>query len=789
LSCNNSHLGETSSAYVCNYAMNVSCNSRFCDSFDENNLFIFDDESVRISPVGKMPFRKKPRGSMNVRSKSNLNKSLPRTVHRWLPKMQSLVEPVAKWIPKVEHCLDLSLDHRFGMFKAYDGNDFVVITGYGDVVIRSMTIKKSTYFVRNEDGVDLLTGDRSLNLNTIAFNEVASNSSICLLAKASSSQSWLWHQRLSHLNFATINNLVKNNLVHGLPMMKFEKDHLCSACEQGKIHRKHHKSKSAFASNKPLYLLYMDLGGPIRVQNINGKRYVLVVVDDYSRYTWRVRTDNGTEIKNKTLAKFFDEVGITQQFFVARTPQQNGVVERRNRTLVEAARTMLTFANLPSFLWAEAIATACFTQNRSIIHKHFNKTPYELINKRKPNINFFSMAIRMLESSRQRGILECLLDIQKDEVFHESSKSFQEESSSSSLNDDVQQSSKEVRVPSSNTQSISNNIVPNVNEASTSHNVFIKRLEDAYFDAIARIEAIRLFFAYAAHKDFTVFQMDVKTSFLNGILKEEVYVGQPPGFVSKQYPDHVYTLDKALYGLKQAPRAWYDFLSQFLIDSGFQIVPTPMVKQAKLRLDLVGKPVGHTDYRNRKSTSGSVQFLGDKLECWSSKKQNYVSISTAESEYVAISSCCAQVLWMRTQLTDYGFFYDKVPIFYDSNSVIAISCNPVQHTRTKHSDVRTGIDLPRSLPSNLGKLALDLLHRIISSLHQEFAMTDLGSLNYFLGISVTRDSLGMFFSQKKYAVKILERAGMVHCNPSQTPIDTESKLGTTGDEVSNLTLY
>nr|GEZ93053.1 putative ribonuclease H-like domain-containing protein [Tanacetum cinerariifolium] len=197
---------------------------------------------------------------------------------------------------------------------------------------------------------------------------------------ASSSQSWLWHQRLSHLNFATINNLVKNNLAQGLPKKKFEKDHLCFACEKWKIHRKHHKSKMAFASNKPVYLLHMDLCGPMHVQSINGKQYVLVVVDDYSRYTWviflhskdeaseviisfikktqvnlqlqvqRVRTDKGTEFNNKTLAKFFDEVGITQQFFAARTPQQNGVVERRNRTLVEAARTMLTFANLPSFL-------------------------------------------------------------------------------------------------------------------------------------------------------------------------------------------------------------------------------------------------------------------------------------------------------------------------------------------------------------------------------------------------------------------------------------------------------
>ncbi|GJX59072.1 retrovirus-related pol polyprotein from transposon TNT 1-94 [Tanacetum coccineum] len=377
LSCNNSHHEDTRGAHASNDAMSVSCNSRLYASCDVNDLFVFDDVSIRKSQVSK-----KPRDSLNVHSRSNSNKSLPRTVFRWLPKMQPLAEPVAKWIPKVTSQID--------------------------------KISKTP----NPSGPIFQMG-LPKNLYTIALNEIVSNSSACLLAKASSSQSWLWHQRLSHLNFATINNLVKNNLVRGLPKMKFEKDHLCSACEQGKIHRKHHKSKTAFASNKPLYLLHMDLCGPMRVESINGKRYVLVVVDDYSRYTWvfflhskdeaseviisfikktqvnlqlqvqRVRTDNGTEFKNKTLAKFFDEVGISQQFSAARTPQQNGVVERRNRTLVEAARTMLTFANLPLFLWAEAIATACFTQNRSIIHKRFDKTPYELVNKRKPNIKFF----------------------------------------------------------------------------------------------------------------------------------------------------------------------------------------------------------------------------------------------------------------------------------------------------------------------------------------------------------------------------------------------------------------
>nr|GFB07387.1 retrovirus-related Pol polyprotein from transposon TNT 1-94 [Tanacetum cinerariifolium] len=408
LACNNSHRGETSSAYMCNDAMNVSCNSRMIDLLDDNNLFIFDD-IVQIC--------------------------------LWI------IDSGCSKHMTGNHALLTNFVEKFLGTIRFGHNDFVMIAGYGDVVIGSMTIEKvyyveglrhnlfrvgqfydkglevafqkSTCFVRNKDGVDLLIGDRSSNLYIIALNEVASNSSTCLLEKASSLQSWLWHQRLSHLNFATINNLVKNNLVQGLPKMKFKKYHLCSACEQGKIHRKHHKSKTAFTSNKPLYLLHMDLCGPMRFQSINGKRYMLVAVDDYSWYTWvfflhlkdeaseviisfikktqvnlqlqvqRVRTNNGTEFKNKTLDKFFDEVGITQQFSATRTPQQNGVMERRNRTLVEAARTMLTFTNLPSFIWAEAIATACFTQNRSIIHKRFDKTPYELINKRKLNIKFF----------------------------------------------------------------------------------------------------------------------------------------------------------------------------------------------------------------------------------------------------------------------------------------------------------------------------------------------------------------------------------------------------------------
>ncbi|GKE30910.1 retrovirus-related pol polyprotein from transposon TNT 1-94 [Tanacetum coccineum] len=375
------------------------------------------------------------------------------------------------------------------------------------------------------------------------------------------------------------------------------------------------------------------------------------------------------------------------------------------------------------------------------------------------------------------------------------------------------------------------------------------------FAPVARLEAVRLFIAYAVHKSFLVYQMDVKTTFLNEPLKEEVYVNKPDGFVDPHHPDKVYHLKKALYGLKQAPRAWYDELFSFLVSKGFskgsidptlfitkhgedillvqiyvddiifgstnpklskrfgklmhskfdmsmmgelkfflgiQIHQSPrgiFINQAKyaqeilkkhgmtscdsigtpmatkhLDADLSGTPVDQTKYRSmvgalmyltasrpdivhatcycaryqakptekhltavkrifrylkdsinmglwypkdtgfeltafsdsdhagcldsRKSTSGGIQFLGgDKLVSWSSKKQDCTSMSSAEAEYVSLSACCAQVLWLRTQLTDYGFHFDKIPMYCDSKAAIAISCNPVQHSRTKHIDL------------------------------------------------------------------------------------------------------
>nr|GEV54263.1 copia protein [Tanacetum cinerariifolium] len=283
------------------------------------------------------------------------------------------------------------------------------------------------------------------------------------------------------------------------------------------------------------------------------------------------------------------------------------------------------------------------------------------------------------------------------------------------------------------------------------------------FAPVARLEVVLIFIAYAAHKSFPIYQMDVKTAFLNGPLKDEVYVAQPDGFVNPDHPEKVYRLRKARYGLKQAPRAWCDELSKFLTSKGStkgtidptlftirygedillvqiyvddiifgstnpkytkcfeklthntfemslmgemkfflrlqiyqsprgifinqekytleilhkdsmdkgQSIGTPMATKPKLDADLSGNPVDQTDYRNadhagcidsRKSTSRGIQFLGDKLVSWMSKKQNCTAMSSAEAKYAALSASCAQVMWMRTQLQDYGFNSNKIPL-------------------------------------------------------------------------------------------------------------------------------
>ncbi|GJU85359.1 putative ribonuclease H-like domain-containing protein [Tanacetum coccineum] len=742
-------------------------------------------------------------------------------------------------------------------------------------------------------------------------NIVPKDSLTCLVAKATSEESMLWHRRLGHINFKNINKLVKENLVRDLPLKRFENDQTCVACLKGKQHRASCKTKAFNPITKPLFMLHMDLFGPTFVSSLMHKKYCLVVTDDYSRFSWVfflttkdetseilkffikevenlvdkkvkiIRSDNGTEFKNKVMDDFRKEKGIKREYNVARTPQQNGVAERKNRTLIEATRTMLADYKLPTTFWAEAVSTACYVQNRVLIVKPHNKTPYELFRGFKPAIGFmkpFGCHVTILNTLDNLG----KFDGKSDEGFFVryslSSKAFRKDASyfgdtapksvadaqiqdkdglqdendatekshdDSSLKDNgtaVQQVN--TARPEINTGSIEvSTAVPEVNTATpedlvgpshasedtqvenqevelgnipqsyavptTPHtrihkdhpiehvigevqsSVQTRRMTTSYseqgflsaiyegkthqdlhtclfacflsqeepkrvskalsdpawveamqeellqfklqkvwilvdlpkghraigtkwvyknkkdergivirnkarlvaqghtqeegidydevFAPVARIEAIRMFLAYASYMGFMVYQMDVKSAFLYGQIEEEVYVCQPPGFEDPDHPDKVYKVVKALYDLYQAPRAWYGTLTNYLLCSGFQrglIDQTLFIKTQKGHILL-------------------VQIYVDDIIFGSTKKE---------------------------------------------------------------------------LCDDFEKLMKD-----------KFQMSSMGELTFFLGLQVQQKKKGIFISQDKYVNEILRKYNYTDVKSTSTPIDLEKSLVQDGD--------
>ncbi|GJW78291.1 retrovirus-related pol polyprotein from transposon TNT 1-94 [Tanacetum coccineum] len=358
-------------------------------------------ENKTPKPVVTLVYSRKPR-----KSKTNVpicKSKVPKSV------TANKKEPGQSWGSKVSDVPSSSLDEcrSSKLFSIKFGNDHVAkILVYGDYQIGNVTISRVYYveglghnlfsvgqfcdsnlevafrqhtcFIRNLEGVDLLTGSRGNNLYTLSLGDMMASSLICLLSKASKTKSWLWHRRLPHLNFGAIKHLARHGLVRGLPKLKFEKDHLCSGCAMGKSKKKPHKPKSEDTNQEKLYLLHMDLCGPMHVASVNGKKYILVIVDDYSRFTW-VKFLRSKDEAPDFIIKFLKMI------------QQNDVVERHNSTLIEAARTTLIYAKAPLFLWAEAVATACYTQNRSIVRLRHGKTPYELLHDKPPDLSYFQV--------------------------------------------------------------------------------------------------------------------------------------------------------------------------------------------------------------------------------------------------------------------------------------------------------------------------------------------------------------------------------------------------------------
>ncbi|GJS37363.1 putative ribonuclease H-like domain-containing protein [Tanacetum coccineum] len=996
------------------------------------------------------------------------------------------------------------------------------ITGKGKIRTNNVLFTKTECLVLSPDfklldeSQVLLRVPRQSNIYSFNLkNVVPSGDLTCLFAKATINESKLWHRRLGHVNFKTMNKLMKGNLVRGLSSKIFENDHTCVDCQKGKQHKAPCKAKLVSFISQPLQMLHMDLFGLTYIRSINHKTYFLIVTDDFSMFSW----------------VFFlaskDETRIKGEFSVARSPQQNGVAKRKNRTLIEAARTMLADSLLPTVFWAEAVNTACYVLNRVLVTKPHNKTPYELIIGRPPSISLmrpFGCLVTILNTLDPLGKFDGKVEegfLVRYSVNSKAFRIFDIDSLSNSINDqpvtagnqtnknagpqeangntslkqsvDAGQSEEKnvstqqyivfplwssisssykssdekykndtaddaagetpvQKLVSENEQALKNvldkmmdqekeateqsdavrkdtpvnaasaprtfndvgpsfvpfggsfpldvndPLIPDLEDTSevqhTSifgsayddddldtcnspyadqvvgaeadfnnmehstvvspipitrvHSIhpkdqiigdprsavqtrgmtkkssreyamisyvqkqrtsnhkdfqnclfsyFLSQQEptkiaqalnderwgeamqeellqfkiqkqvaqgykqeegidyDEVFAPVARIEAIRLFLAYASFMNFLMYQMDVKSAFLYGTIEEEVYVSQPLGFVDPEFPEKVYKVEKALYGLHQAPRAWYETLSTYLLDNGFyrgqidktlfikrvkgdillvqvyvddiifgstkkslcidfeqimhkrfqmssmgeltflldlqvkqkedtifisqdkyvgkilkkfgfssiRTASTPMETNKSLTKDEAGEDVDIYLYRSmigslmyltssrpdimfsvcaclrfqvqpkvshlnavkkifrylkgrpklglwypkdspfileafsdsdyagasldRKSTTGSCQFLCSRLISWQCKKQTVVANSTTEAEYIAASHCCGQVLWIQNQMLDYGYNFRQTNIHVDNESVICVVKNPVYHSKTKHIEI------------------------------------------------------------------------------------------------------
>ncbi|GJW56051.1 putative ribonuclease H-like domain-containing protein [Tanacetum coccineum] len=257
-----------------------------------------------------------------------------------------------------------------------------------------------------ENSQVVLRVPRRHNLYSFNLTEIQPKRDItCLLAKASSDESTKWHRRMAHVNFKNINKLAKHGLVNGLPSKLFTNDHNCVACNKGKQHKASYKAITAVSTiSEPLQLLHMDLFGPTSIRSIDHKYYSLL-----NKKVKAIRCDNGTEFKNSKLIKLCGSKGIKRDYSNARTPQQNGVAERKNRTLIEAARTMLADSKLPTMFWTEAVSTACYVLNRVLVTRPHNKTPYELLSGKVPNISHlkpFGCHVTILNTSDHLGKFE-----------------------------------------------------------------------------------------------------------------------------------------------------------------------------------------------------------------------------------------------------------------------------------------------------------------------------------------------------------------------------------------------
>ncbi|XP_072076806.1 uncharacterized protein [Arachis hypogaea] len=575
-----------------------------------------------------------------------------------------------------------------------------------------VTFRKSDCRVINEKtGAVLFVAKRSDNVYGLTLDDLKIQNVTCF--SSMESEKWMWHKRLGHASMFQISKLVTSGLVKGLPNIKFDKDITCDACQMGKQIKTSFKPKEDVSTKKPLELLHLDLFGPTRTQSLGGKGYgkfdlkthegIFLGYSTHSK-AYRVYNKNSKTVE-ETMYVTFCKFNTVSSVCIDDSPGFEAELSKNAESVPQNSRDNLELSPV-AVADAEAIVDQeepeSSTQNRRPREWKFLKNYLEKFIIGDPSKGIST------RSSLKRAEINNLALISK--IEHQNvQEALADPSWVLAMEEKLQQFEKNqfwTLVPHSNGKKVTDTKWIFRNKLREDGTIVRNKARlvaqgydqeegidfDESFAPVAQMEAIRLLLAYAPHCGFKLFQMDVKCTFLNGIIDREVYVAQPPGFENKYFPNHVFKLAKALYVYIDDiifGSANEDLCADFakLMTNEFDM---SMMGELNFFLGLQIKQTAEDfagDRIDRRSTSGMCCFLGKSLIVWLSKKQATVALSTAETEYIAASSCCSQ-LWLKTQLADYKLNVSNILLFCDNMSAINISKNPILHSRTKYIEVR-----------------------------------------------------------------------------------------------------
>ncbi|GJW51568.1 retrovirus-related pol polyprotein from transposon TNT 1-94 [Tanacetum coccineum] len=733
----------------------------------------------------------------------------------------------------------------FSTYKAYNGGNVVFGSNLRGNIIGKGTISNDSLKIDNVEHVDNL-GFNLLSIGQICDNkckvtfsehdsEITRNGKvigrgirkkglyvmklgnkpkdqICLATIDENST--LWHRRLGHANMRLIQSLASKELVRNLPRIKFDQ-HFCDACKIGKQAHASHKAKNLVSTTRCLELLHMDLFGPSAVRSYGGNRYTLVIVDDYSRYTWTrflkdkteafdqfeifskkiqnqlgctivsIRTDHGREFDNEVqFGEFCDANGITHNFSAPRTPQSNGVVERKNRTLQEMSRTMLNEQSLPQKFWCNAVDTSTYILNRILIRAILGKTPYEILRGRKPTLDYF----RVFGS-------KCFILNTKDYLTKFDPKSYegvflgysQNSKAYIILNKHTRKIEESLNVtfdetpPPAKTSPL---VDDDLDEEEAIREIEKKNLENNVEDETLEIDEVVNIKESRNHPlENVIGNLNQRTLRSQAQNQSNFYC-----FISTIEPKNV---NEAL-GDESWIVAMQEELNQFIANDVWELVPQPK------NMTVIGTK---WVFRNKLDENGIVSRNKARLVAQGYNQQEgidydetYAPVARLESIRILLAYACAldfKLFQMDVKSAFLNGFINEEKALYDLKQAPKAWYDRLKAFLIKHEYKMGMVDntlFTKKKSSNLiivqiyvddiifGLTCQDMCDEFSKIMHDEFEMSMMGELNFFLGLQIKQIEDGIFFNQSKYIKEMLKKFGLEDSKPMKTPMSSDTKL-------------